>query len=144
MTERRCFRPMRNKKIEKLILQMESHLECWKQFNQYLGLARAKKYTSEDEIQFLEVKSVLTQELEVILSLIECASPTKQDIHALISAAPSIRYLSELNDGALRGLENQWHRIYISWQSLLGQLKVKQHQLDSKSFLGSLVTRNHE
>jgi hypothetical protein len=124
---------MRNQKIEKLILQMESHLECWKQFNQYLSLARAKKFNSEDESQFLEVKSVLTQELEMILSCVECASPTKEDIHALISGAPSIRYLSELNDGALRGVENQWHRIYISWQALLGQLKVKRHQLESKS-----------
>jgi hypothetical protein len=128
---------MRNRKIERLISQMESHLECWKQFNQYLTLARAKKFNSEDENQFLEVKSVLTQELEMILSCMECSSPTKEDIHALISGAPSIRYLSELNDGALRAVENQWHRIYISWQSLLGQLKVKQHQLGSRSFWGA-------
>ena len=59
---------MRNKKIEQLILRMESHLECWKQFNQYLALARSKKFNSEDENQFLEIKSVLTQELEMILA----------------------------------------------------------------------------
>jgi hypothetical protein len=125
---------MRNKKLERLILEMESHLECWKQFNHYLGLARTKKFSSEDENQFLEVKSVLTQELEMILSCIECGAPSKDDVLALIGGAPSIRYLSELNDGALRGVENQWHRIYISWQSLLGQLKVKQYQLGSKPF----------
>jgi hypothetical protein len=135
---------MRNKKIDKLILQMESHLECWKQFNQYLGLARAKKFSSEDENQFLEVKSVLTQELEIILSLIECSMPKKEDVHALISSAPSIRYLSELNDGALRGVENQWHRIYISWQSLLGQLKVKQLQVESKSVWSALSGRGKD
>ncbi len=118
---------------------MESHLECWKQFNHFLGLARSKKFNSEDENQFLEVKSVLTQELEMILSAVECASPSKEDIHSLIGGAPSIRYLSELNDGALRGVENQWHRIYISWQSLLGQLKVKQHQLESKSVWKALA-----
>jgi len=129
---------MRNKKIEQLILRMECHLECWKQFNHYLGLARSKKFTSEDESQFLEVKSVLTQELEMILSCIEAPVPTREDIHALIAGAPSVRYLSELNDGALRGVENQWHRIYISWQSLLGQLKVKQFQMDSTSFWRAL------
>jgi hypothetical protein len=132
---------MSNKKIEKLISQMESHLECWKQFNQYLSLARAKKFNSEDENQFLEIKSVLTQELEMILSSIECSSPGKEEIHALVSGAPSIRYLSELNDGALRAVENQWHKIYISWQSLLGQLKVKQQELESKSVWGRLVGR---
>ena len=88
---------MRNKKIDKLILQMESHLECWKQFNQYLSLARAKKFNSEDESQFLEIKSVLAQELEIILSLVECSATTKEDIHSLLGSAPSIRYLSELN-----------------------------------------------
>ena len=132
---------MRNNKIEKLILQMESHLECWKQFNQFLALARSKKFNSEDENQFLEVKSVLTQELEMILSCIESGAPEKEEIHTLISGAPSLRYLSEMTDGALRGVENQWHRIYISWQSLLGQLKVKQHQMESKSVWSSFVGR---
>jgi hypothetical protein len=132
---------MRNHKIEKLILQMESHLECWKQFNQFLNMARAKRFSSEDENQFLEIKSVLTQELEMILSSVECSAPTKEDIHALLSGAPSIRYLSELNDGALRGVENQWHRIYIAWQSLLGQLKVQQLQFESKSVWRSLIGR---
>jgi hypothetical protein len=133
---------MRNKKIEQLILRLESHLECWKQFNQYLALARSKKFSSEDENQFLEIKSVLTQELEMILSSIECAVPSREDIHALVGGTPSIRYLSELNDGALRGVENQWHRIYISWQSLLGQLKVKQHQLESTSVWKVWAGRN--
>jgi hypothetical protein len=132
---------MRNKKLEQLILRMESHLECWKQFNHYLGLARGKKFNSEDENQFLEVKSVLTQELEMILSYVEGSVPSREDIHALIGGAPSLRYLSELNDGALRGVENQWHRIYIAWQSLLGQLKVKQHQLESTSAWRSWASR---
>ncbi len=128
---------MRNKKIEKLILQLESHLECWKQFNHYLGLARVKKFNSEDESQFLELKSVLAQELEMILSCIDCASPTKEEIHGLIGGATSVRFLSELNEGALRGIETQWHRIYINWQSLLGQLKVQRYQLDAKSVWSS-------
>ena len=69
----------------------------------------------------------------MILSCVESGAPAKEEIHALVSGAPSIRYLSELNDGALRGVENQWHRIYIAWQSLLGQLKVQQFQSESKS-----------
>ncbi len=129
---------MSNKKLDRLVLQMESHLECWKQFNQYLTMARLKKFEEEDETQFLEVKSVLTQELEIILAAIETEAPTKDEIHNLISQAPSIRYMSELNEGAQRGLENQWHKIYIAWQSLLGQLKVQQRAEESKGFFASL------
>jgi hypothetical protein len=132
---------MRNKKLDELISQMENHLECWKQFNSYINLGRSKKFTPEDESQFLEVKSVLAQELEIILSSIEGETPGRDDIHALLGGAPSIRYVSELNEGSLRGLENQWHRVYIAWQSLLGQLKVRQRQLEGRSFLSGLFRK---
>ncbi len=124
---------MRNRKLDQLILRLESHLECWKQFIYYLNLGRSKKFTTEDETQFLELKSVITQELEVVLAAVEGPTPSREEIHGLLSGAPSIRYISELSDGALRGLENQWHRVYIAWQSLLGQLKVKQLEVEDQS-----------
>lgn len=129
---------MRNKKLDQLVMQLENYLECWKQFNNFINLARQKKFTAEDENQFLEIKSVIAQELELILSAVECTQPSKEEVHALISSAPSIRYLSELNEGALRGVENQWHKTYIGWQSILGQLKVQQRAEDSKSMLSGL------
>jgi hypothetical protein len=132
---------MSARKLEELIRQMENYLECWKQFNHYLSQARSKKFDAEDETQFLEVKSVLTQELELILASIETQNPTKEEILALISGAPSIRYASEMNDTALKGLENQWHKIYIAWQSLLGQLKVKQRHSSKKGVFASLFSK---
>jgi hypothetical protein len=129
------------KKFDQLSAQMENYLECWKQFNRYITLARGKKFGPEDEIQCLEVKSVLVQELELILSLIEVNSPTKDEIHALIGNAPSLRYLSEMNEGALRNVENQWHKIYIGWHSILGQLKVRQRAEVAKSGFGSMFAK---
>ncbi len=125
-------------KINHVVLQLENFVECWKQFNHYLNLARSKKYSAEDENQFLDLKSVITQELEMILASIECTTISKEEIHAVLSGAPSIRFLSELNEGALRGLENQWHKIFIGWQSVLGQLKAQQYQARAKSFWGGL------
>jgi hypothetical protein len=127
--------------LEQLILRMESYLECWKQFNGFMNMARSKKFSPEDENQFLEIKSVLTQELELILSSIDCGHISREDVHALIAAGPSIRFLSELNENALRNVENQWHKLFIGWQSILGQLKVKQQQLESKSLMGSWFKR---
>lgn len=132
---------MDKKKLDQLIVQLENYLECWKQFNHYLSLARSKKFEQDDETQFLEVKSVITQELEMILSMIEAGAPSKEDVHSLISNAPSIRYLSELTDGSLRGIENQWHKVYIAWQSILGQLKVQQRNAKPSSFLGRLFSK---
>ena len=133
-----------NKKVEQLIAQMENYLECWKQFNQFISLARCKKFSAEDENQFLEVKSVLVQELEIILASIEINSPTKDEIHTLIGNAPSLRYLSEMNEGALRNLENQWHKIYIGWHSILGQLKVRQKAEVAKGGFGSMFAKKEK
>ncbi|MEK7706608.1 MAG: hypothetical protein AAB380_01250 [Verrucomicrobiota bacterium] len=129
---------MINKKLDSLIQQVENYLECWKQFNQFVNLARSKKFGAEDENQFLEIKSVIIQELELILAAVEVNSPTKEEIHALIGNAPSLRYLSEMGEGALRNVENQWHKIYIGWHAILGQLKVRQNADAGKSAFSNL------
>jgi hypothetical protein len=130
-----------NKKVEQLIAQMENYLECWKQFNQFISLARCKKFSAEDENQFLEVKSVLVQELELILSSVEVASPSRQEVHDLVGNAPSLRYLSEMNEGVLRNLENSWHKVYIGWHAILGQLKVRQRDEDTKTGFGAMFKK---
>jgi hypothetical protein len=122
-----------NNKLDRLVHQMENYLECWKQFNNFVNLARVKKFNPEDDVQFLEVKSVIVQELELILASVEVSSPTKEEIHTLIGSAPSMRFLSEMNEAALRSLESQWHKIYIGWHAILGQLKVRQHEEEAKS-----------
>ncbi|MEN9575741.1 MAG: hypothetical protein RL514_3596 [Verrucomicrobiota bacterium] len=130
---------MRNKKLDQLILELETHVECWKEFNHYLALARSKNFTPEDETQFLEVKSNITQGFEMLMSQVEGGgAPPREEVHAILTNAPSIRYMSELADNSLRGLENQWHKTFLDWQGILGQLKVKQKELDGKSFFSSL------
>ena len=124
-------------KIEQLISQTETHIECWKQFNHFINLARAKKFGPPDENHFLEIKSIIVQEIELIFASVEVATPSRDEIHALIGNAPSLRALSEMGEGGLRGLESQWHKIYISWHSILGQLKVKQRAEENKNFWGA-------
>jgi len=127
---------MTPKDINQLVTQIETHIECWKQFNQFIGQARAKKVSPADDNHFLEIKSIIVQELELIYAQIEIQSPTREEIHSLITNAPSLRYLSEMSEGGLRGLETQWHKIYIGWHAILGQLKVKQRSVEQKTFWG--------
>jgi hypothetical protein len=133
-----------HKKLDQLIHQTENYLECWKQFNNFVNQARSKKFSQEDDNQFLETKSVLVQELELIMAAIEVNSPTKEEIHTLINGAPSLRFLSEQNEGALRSLENQWHKIYIGWHAILGQLKVRQTQEESKGTFASMFAKKEK
>ena len=127
---------MTPKDINQLVTQIETHIECWKQFNHFISLARAKKFGAADENHFLEIKSIIVQELELIFASVEVASPTREQIHNLIGNAPSLRHLSEMGEGALRGLETEWHKIYIGWHAILGQLKVKQRTGENKTFWG--------
>lgn len=129
---------MSNKALEELVQHMENYIECWKQFNQFIALARAKKFGPEDENHFLEVKSVIVQELELILAAMEIGSPTKEEVHALVASAPSLRYLADSQEGGLRNIETQWHRIYLGWHAILGQLKVQQAADEGKSPLAAL------
>src|SRR2546430_36563 len=57
---------MNYKNLEEFILHLEAHIECWKQFNHYVNLARDKKFTAEDEAQFLDLKSLITQGAETV------------------------------------------------------------------------------
>ena len=132
---------MQNAKVDQLIHQMENYLECWKQFNNFINLARAKKFSPEDDLQFLEVKSVIVQELELILAALEVTSPTREEVHTLIASAPSLRYLAEMNEANLRTLETQWHKIYIGWHAILGQLKVREREDESPSGLSGMFAK---
>ena len=127
---------MTAKELTQLVTQIETHIECWKQFNHFVSVARNKKFGPTEENHFLEIKSIIVQELELIYASVEVASPTRDEVHGLIGNAPSLRYLSEMSEGALRGMEAQWHKIYIGWHSILGQLKVKQRAEENKTFFG--------
>ena len=50
---------MQSKKIDQLIDKVENYLECWKQFYRFVTLGCSKKFSQEDDLQFLEVKSLL-------------------------------------------------------------------------------------
>ena len=127
---------MQQKQMNQLIQQLENYTECWKQFNHFVNVARSKKFGQADESHFLEIKSVIAQELELIFAAVEVASPGRDEVISLIGHAPSLRYLSEMSEGELRGIESQWHKIYIGWHSILGQLKVKQRDGENKAFWG--------
>ena len=126
---------MSAKRSDQLIARIEIHIGCWRQFNHFVYVARAKQFGPEDESHFLELKEIIARDLEMIFASVEVQSPAKLEIIALIGRAPSLRYLSEMGEGELHGIGNDWHKIYIGWHSILGQLKIKQRSGET-SFSG--------
>jgi hypothetical protein len=127
---------MNSKEINQLVTQIETHIECWKQFNHFIAIARTKKFSAADDNHFLEIKSIIVQEIELIYAAIDVQSPTREEIHDIIASAPSLKFLADMNESGLRNVETQWHKIYINWHAILGQLKVKQLAEDNKAFWG--------
>jgi hypothetical protein len=128
---------MSNSTLDDFILYLETYIECWKQFNHYVNLARTKNFTAEDETQFLEVKSLVAQGLEVILAAVEQGGPRKDEVMALINGAPSIRHLCE-HENSIATVESQWHKTFLMMQSLLGRLKVQQQKQEGEWTWSSL------
>lgn len=118
---------MEHATVNDFALYLETYVECWKEFNHYLGLAREGGFTPEDEAQFLELKSLITQGLEVILAAVEQGAPRKDEVMALIVATPSLHYLAEHRQ-ALFQIEGQWHKLFLTMQSLLGRLRLVQQK----------------
>jgi hypothetical protein len=116
-----------------IVVWVENHLESWRQIPHYIDVARGKTFDTADEDQFLELKGVIVQELEMILASGECHWPTKDDVHEMMNNIQSLRHISQLNEGALGNIEHQWHLIYIRWHATLGQLKVKYKDLEAPS-----------
>ncbi|MGC8887161.1 MAG: hypothetical protein ACP5MG_08395 [Verrucomicrobiia bacterium] len=140
---------MKTKKIDELISQLEVYIENWKQIYYFINLVRdrraqdKKQFSLEEENQFLDVKSLIAQQLESILAYFaDGVQPIdKEEIFNVITPLSSLRVISEINEGTLRGIENQWHKIFIQLQSLLGQLKVQRQQTGIKSFF-SFFSKN--
>ncbi|MGC8830537.1 MAG: hypothetical protein ACP5TE_12240 [Verrucomicrobiia bacterium] len=140
---------MKTKKIDELISQLEVYIENWKQIYYFINLVRdrraqdKKHFSLEEENQFLDVKSLIAQQLESILAYFaDGVQPIdKEEIFNVITPLSSLRVISEINEGTLRGIENQWHKIFIQLQSLLGQLKVQRQQTGIKSFF-SFFSKN--
>jgi hypothetical protein len=108
-----------------LIARIESHIGCWKQFNYFVNLARAKKFGPEDESNFLELKKIIELDAETIFAAIEVPSPAREETIALLARASSLCHLSQMDGGDLPGLENAWHKLYTSWHTILGQIKIQ-------------------
>ena len=116
---------------DEIVVWVENHLESWRQIPHYICVARGKTLANADEDQFLELKGVIVQELEMILASGECHWPTKDDVHEMMNNIPSLRHISQLHEGALGNVEHQWHLIYIRWHATLGQLKVKYKEFEA-------------
>jgi hypothetical protein len=126
---------MRDRNLDKNILRVEAFLERWKELSKFLehGLGN-QELTAEEEGAFLQLKSLIAQEHQVLMTTLGSAAGDRDDKPLrLLNIAPSLQALRDLPEGMPKKITTDWHNIYLSLQALLGRLRGRQTQLASVS-----------
>jgi hypothetical protein len=125
---------MRDRNLEKNIRRVEAFVESWKQLSQFLDRGfRGDPFASEEEAAFLELKSRIAQDYELLM--VTLASEADRDDRALrmLNSVPSLSAFKGLPEGMSKKLATEWHSTYMGLQVLLGRLRGRQAQLRSVS-----------
>ena len=127
---------MRDRRLDQNITRVEGFIEEWKRVSQYIerGFGGAQ-FTDEEEAGFLELKSTIAQDYELLMTTLGTDAERTDRALRLLHAMPSLQAIRESEDGANRRLTSEWHSTYLSLQSLLGRLKGRRLQLASTSSL---------
>jgi len=127
---------MRDRNLEKNIIRVEAFVERWKQLSQFLDRGfQGQNFTPEEESAFLDLKCVIAQEHELLMTTL--ASSERDDkALKLLNTVPSLQSFKDLPEGMSKKVAADWHNTYISLQALLGRLRGRQVQLAQLSSLG--------
>ena len=121
---------MRDRNLEKNIQRIEAFVERWKELSQFLDRGfKGDQFTGEEEAAFLDLKSRIAQEHELLM--ITLGSETERDDRALrlLNSVTSLSSFKDLPEGMSKKIANEWHNTYLARQALLGRLRGRQVQL---------------
>jgi hypothetical protein len=125
---------MRDRNLEKNIVRVEAFIESWRELSQFLdrGFTGAP-FAGEEEIAFLELKSRIAQEHELLAVTLATESERDDRVLRLLNSVPSLSAFKELPEGMAKKVATEWHSTYLALQALLGRLRGRQTQLRNVS-----------
>lgn len=132
---------MRDRQLEKNIARLEALIEQWKALSQYLDRGFQQNFTAEDESAFLELKSGIAREYELMMTMLAHLADREDRAVRLMNSVTSLAAFKEFPEGTDRRIATEWHNAYIGWQALLGRLRGRQAQLAATSSFGAAFRR---
>jgi hypothetical protein len=125
---------MVDKRLEIGIVATQQFLELWvKFFDMMVQSRRADKITPDVEVSFLQIKSELARRFRVLEGQLGVESSLDTNTMNIVGSAISLDSLRSSSDVAMKKLENEWHRAYISINESLGVLQNKREILAGKT-----------
>lgn len=132
---------MRDRQLEKNIARLEALIEQWKALSQFLDRGFQQNFTAEDEAAFLELKSGIAREYELMMTMLANMADREDRAVRLMNSVTSLAAFKEFPEGTDRRIATEWHNAYIGWQALLGRLRGRQAQLAATSSVGVAFRR---
>ena len=127
---------MRDRNLERNISRIEDFVEQWKRLSQFLDRGfKGENFSGEEEGLFLELKSKIAQEYELLMTTLGPDGDRDDRTMRLLNGVSSLHAFKEMPEGTAKKIANEWHGSYMAMQSLLGKLKGRQAQLESVSTL---------
>jgi len=127
---------MRDRNLEHNIRRLEAFLDRWKQLSQYLDRGfRNENFTPEEESAFLELKSTIAQEHQVLATTLANEASLDERALRLLNNVPSLQACRDLADSAANRTATEWHNTFMALQALLGRLSGRKAHLASVSSL---------
>jgi hypothetical protein len=127
-------------KLEKNIEGAKVFMDLWVKFYDLLVSARKREQINpKDEADFLAVKSELARRHKVLQQGLGQDYGLDPNTMNIISQAISLDAAQASSDVAMKKMENEWHRAYISINETLGALENKREELAKVTAFGAAM-----
>jgi len=127
-------------KLEKNIEGSRIFMDLWVKFYDLMVSARKREQiTPKDEADFLAVKSELARRHKVLQQGLGQDYGLDANTMNIVSQAISLDGVQSSSDVAMKKLENEWHRAYISINETLGALENRREEMASVTSLGAAM-----
>ena len=125
---------MIDKNLERNLMLTQQFLDLWIQFfDMVVAGRRAEELSPTHETSFLAVKSELARRHKVLETALGVDYNLDASTMNIVGQAISLDSLRSSSDVAMKKMENEWHRAYISINETFGVLQNRREEMAGKS-----------
>ncbi len=131
---------MRNRDLEENIARLQEIVSLWNRFYEITGaVLKGGEAPEELEREFLELKSSIARKYQSLADKFPRRTFPDEEVNGVLSQVVSLSHLKEMTSFAGSELQNQWHKVYIAFNRMLGHLESEKDEIAKVSSVGVLI-----
>ena len=124
---------MIDKRLERSVILTQQFLDLWIRFyDMVVAGRRVEEVQPEQETSFLAIKSELARRHKVLETALGMDYNLDANTMNIVGQAISLDSMRSSSDVAMKKMENEWHRAYISINETLGVLQNRREEMADK------------